>query len=42
MSKITYPECGKILYYKKGKNQLVCIEKDCGFKKEISPENYEN
>ena len=28
------PECGKILFRKKGKNLLVCAEKGCGFKKE--------
>ncbi len=38
----TCPECGKILCLKKGKGQLVCSDKDCTFKKDISPENYEN
>ena len=28
------PECGKILFRKKGKNLLVCAEKGCGFKKD--------
>ena len=28
------PDCGKILFRKKGKNLLVCAEKGCGFKKE--------
>ncbi len=29
--------CGGILFSKKGKNQLVCHNKDCGFKKDILP-----
>ena len=28
------PDCGKILFRKKGKNVLFCAEKGCGFKKE--------
>ena len=28
------PDCGKVLFRKKGKNILVCAEKGCGFKKE--------
>ena len=28
------PDCGKILFRKKGKNILVCAEKGCGFKKD--------
>ena len=28
------PDCGKILFRKKGKNLLVCAEKGCGFKKD--------
>ena len=28
------PNCGKILYRKKGKNLLVCADKDCGYKRE--------
>ena len=28
------PECNNILYRKKGKNLLVCAEKDCGYKRE--------
>ena len=28
------PECGKILFRKKGKNILFCAEKGCGFKKD--------
>ena len=35
------PECGKLLYVKKGKGIIACADKDCGFKKEIS-ENDEN
>ncbi len=30
------PECGNMLYVKKGKNLLVCHEKDCGYKREIA------
>ena len=32
------PECGKILFYKKGKNQLACADKNCGFKKDSDPQ----
>ena len=31
------PECGKILFRKKGKNLLVCADKACGYKKECEP-----
>lgn len=31
------PDCGKILFRKKGKNILVCAEKGCGFKKDAEP-----
>ena len=31
------PDCGKILFRKKGKNILVCAEKGCGFKKDVEP-----
>lgn len=30
------PECGKMLFIKKGKKQLVCHEKNCGYKVEFS------
>ena len=33
------PECGKTLFRKKGKNILVCADKDCGFKKDAEPIN---
>lgn len=32
------PDCGKMLFRKKGKPMLVCHEKDCGYKREVSPE----
>ena len=28
------PDCGKVLFHKKGKNVLFCAEKGCGFKKD--------
>ena len=28
------PNCGKLLFRKKGKALLVCHDKDCGFKRE--------
>lgn len=31
------PDCGKMLFRKKGKNLLICADKDCGFKKECEP-----
>ncbi len=31
------PDCGKILFRKKGKNILYCAEKGCGFKKDAEP-----
>ena len=31
------PECGKILFRKKGKNVLMCADKSCGFKKDAEP-----
>ncbi len=36
------PTCGGLLYVKKGKGILACADKDCGFKKELPPENDEN
>ncbi|MBE6538442.1 MAG: type I DNA topoisomerase [Ruminococcaceae bacterium] len=30
------PDCGNILYRKKGKALVVCHEKDCGYKREVS------
>ncbi|MBQ8415378.1 MAG: type I DNA topoisomerase [Clostridia bacterium] len=32
------PECGKMLFRKKGKSMLVCHEKDCGYSREIKEE----
>jgi DNA topoisomerase-1 len=32
------PDCGEILYHKKGKNLLVCKKDGCGYKKEIENE----
>lgn len=32
------PKCGKLLYHKKGKNLIICHDKDCGYKREV-PEN---
>jgi DNA topoisomerase-1 len=29
------PDCGEILYRKKGQNVLFCHTKSCGFKKEV-------
>ena len=31
------PDCGKTLFRKKGKNLLVCADKECGFKKDAEP-----
>ena len=31
------PQCGGMLYRKKGKNQLVCKTEGCGFKKDAPP-----
>ena len=30
------PQCGKMLFRKKGKAMLICHDKDCGYKQEIS------
>ncbi|MBQ5833473.1 MAG: type I DNA topoisomerase [Clostridia bacterium] len=36
----TCPTCGKLLFRKKGKNILVCHDKECGFSKEyVAPES---
>jgi DNA topoisomerase-1 len=32
------PECGKMLFRKKGKPMVICHEKDCGYKREVSTE----
>ncbi|MBQ8207156.1 MAG: type I DNA topoisomerase [Clostridia bacterium] len=32
------PDCGKMLFRKKGKPLVVCHEKDCGYKREVTPE----
>ena len=32
------PDCGKMLFRKKGKNLLVCHEADCGYSREIAEE----
>ncbi len=32
------PDCGKMLFRKKGKNLLVCHEADCGYSREITEE----
>ena len=34
----TCPDCGKPLYLKKGKDQLICKEKVCGYKKDLTAE----
>ena len=34
------PQCGKLLFRKKGKNLLVCHDKACGYSREI-PESVE-
>ena len=34
--KETCPDCGKILFRKKGKNLLICHDKDCGFSRELT------
>ena len=31
------PDCGKVLFRKKGKNLLVCADKECGYKRECEP-----
>ena len=35
------PDCGEILYRKKGQSMIVCKNKDCGFKKSAGTENTE-
>jgi DNA topoisomerase-1 len=30
------PNCGKMLFRKKGKSMLVCHESDCGYSREIT------
>lgn len=35
------PECGKMLFKKKGKNLIICHDKQCGYKREIKPEETE-
>ena len=30
------PQCGNMLFIKKGRKQLVCHEKECGYKKDIT------
>ncbi len=35
------PECGEMLYMKKGKDTLVCHNKDCSYKKESAGKNNE-
>ena len=32
------PDCGGMLFRKKGKNQLVCHDKACGYKRDVEPE----
>ncbi len=32
------PNCGQMLFRKKGKNQLICHDKACGYKRELPPE----
>ena len=32
------PDCGEMLFRKKGQSMLVCHTKDCGYKKEVTPE----
>ena len=36
------PECGNILFRKKGKPIILCHEKDCGYKREASPDEDES
>ena len=36
------PDCGKMLFRKKGKSLLVCHEESCGYSREIKNENAEN
>ena len=31
------PDCGKMLFRKKGKDLLVCADKDCGYKRMVEP-----
>ena len=33
------PNCGKMLFKKKGKELLVCHDTACGYKKELTPED---
>lgn len=35
------PDCGKMLFRKKGKNLLVCADKSCGYKRECEPQRTE-
>ena len=32
------PDCGKMLFRRKGRNMIVCKEKDCNYKCECAPE----
>ena len=32
----TCPNCGKMLFRKKGKNYIYCADKACGYKREIA------
>ena len=34
----TCPSCGKLLYAKKGKNYVLCHDKACGYKREMTPQ----
>jgi DNA-directed RNA polymerase subunit M/transcription elongation factor TFIIS len=36
------PDCGKILYHKKGKPMLVCHDEKCGFTKPYNPPKEED
>ena len=35
----TCPNCGKMLFRKKGKNFVYCADKDCGYKREVAPQD---
>ena len=38
-TKETCPQCGQMLFHKKGKPLLICHDKECGYKREIEENN---
>ena len=35
------PQCGQMLFRKTGKPQIICHDKECGYKRDIPPEELE-